>query len=84
MLKKSIFSPAQPRRAETRLSPSFVLPSFNVPTRGKGYSDSSRRVGENRYASGLHSLRPCWTNFLSILRDWIWPPQTYGHFMACH
>jgi hypothetical protein len=38
-------------------------------TREKSCSDSSGRVGENYYASGLHSLRPCWTNFLSILRD---------------
>ena len=38
------------------------------PTREKSCSDSSGRVDENRYASGLHSLRPCWTNFLSILR----------------
>jgi len=27
-----------------------------------------RTVRPRRYASGLHSLRPCWTAFLSILR----------------
>ena len=57
MLKKSPFSPAQPRRAETRLFPCIVLVSFRPSTYPKGY------------ASGLHSLRPCWTNFLSILRN---------------
>jgi len=43
------------------------IPTY--PTREKSCSDSSGRVGENRYASALHSLRPCWTNFLSILRE---------------
>jgi len=53
-------------------SVSGVLASFRssmYPTREKSCSDSSGWVDENRYASGLHSLRPCWTNFLSILRD---------------
>ena len=36
---------------------SIVLVSFRPSTYPKGY------------ASGLHSLRPCWTNFLSILRN---------------
>jgi hypothetical protein len=34
---------------------SCVLASFRPSTYPRGY------------ASGLHSLRPCWTNFLSIL-----------------
>jgi len=38
-------------------SASIVLASFRPSTYRRGY------------ASGLHSLRPCWTNFLSILRD---------------
>ena len=38
-------------------SASIVLVSFRPSTYPKGY------------ASGLHSLRPCWTNFLSILRN---------------
>ena len=57
MLKKSPFSPAQPRRAETRLFPlhrSRIVQTLNVP---------------QGYASALHSLRPCWTAFLSILRE---------------
>ena len=52
------FSPAQPRRAETRFSSSVVLsrPSpCNVP---QGYAQSPS------------SLRPRWTVFLSILRDY--------------
>ena len=32
LLKKSLFSPAQPRRAETRLFPCFVLASFRPST----------------------------------------------------
>jgi len=36
---------------------SFVLASLRSSTYPRGY------------ASGLHSLRPCWTNFLSILRE---------------
>ena len=37
-------------------SASIVLASFRSSTYPRGY------------ASGLHSLRPCWTAFLSILR----------------
>src|SRR3990170_2373598 len=39
-------------------SASVVLASFRPSTYPRGY------------ASGLHSLRPCWTTFLSILRDY--------------
>ena len=56
MLKKSAFSPARPWRAVTRLFPCSVLASFRSSLYSRGY------------ASGLHSLRPCWTAFLSILR----------------
>ena len=38
-------------------SASSVLASFRASTYPRGY------------ASALHSLRPCWTNFLSILRE---------------
>ena len=38
-------------------SASVVLASFRSSTYPRGY------------ASGLHSLRPCWTAFLSLLRD---------------
>jgi hypothetical protein len=38
MLKKSLFSPAQPQRAETRLSPGFVLDSSNSSTYPRGYA----------------------------------------------
>jgi hypothetical protein len=55
MLKKSLFSPAQPWCAKTHLSPCIILASFRSSMYPKGY------------ASGLHSLRPCWTTFLSIL-----------------
>jgi hypothetical protein len=72
MLKKSLFSPAQPRRAETRLFPCFVLASL----RGSTYRTwetsclgSSGWAGEECYASPLRSLRPCWTGFLSIPRS---------------
>ena len=65
MLKKSLFSPARPRRAETRLFPCIVLASFRPSTYPRGY------------ASDLHSLRPCWTNFLSILRGCVLLSQPY-------
>jgi hypothetical protein len=54
MLKKLLFSPAQPLRAETRLSPGVVL----VSLRGSTY--------DLMYDSPLRSLRL--TTFLSILR----------------
>jgi hypothetical protein len=38
-------------------SASIVLASFRPSTYPRGY------------ASGLHSLRPCWTAFLSILQE---------------
>ena len=41
-----------------KTSASVVLASFRPSTYPRGY------------ASGLHSLRPCWTNVLSILREW--------------
>jgi hypothetical protein len=56
MLKKSLFSPAQPSCAKTHLSPSGVLALL----RGSTY--------RTEYASPLRVLRPCWTNCLSILR----------------
>jgi hypothetical protein len=56
MLKKPVVSPSQPLRAETRLFPGSVLASFRPSTYPRGY------------ASALHSLRPCWMDFLSILR----------------
>jgi hypothetical protein len=58
MLKKSLFSPAQPRRAETRLSPSFVLgssKSSTYPIREKSCYDSSGLGGWKCYASGFDS-----------------------------
>src|SRR4029079_18594083 len=38
MLKMSLFSPAQPQRAETRLSPGFVLDSSKPSTYPRGYA----------------------------------------------
>src|SRR5438132_2390058 len=48
-----LFDPNRVRKK----SASFVLASFRPSTYPRGY------------ASALHSLRPCWTAFLSILRD---------------
>lgn len=45
---------------------SFVLASFRPSTYPRGY------------ASVLHSLRPCWTAFLSILRGILPLPKTRG------
>jgi hypothetical protein len=50
----SLFSPAQPRRAETRLSPGDVLTSL------RGFTQRTE------YTSPLRLLRPCWAKFLSI------------------
>ena len=50
----------------TEGSASGVLASFRSSTYPRGY------------ASALHSLRPCWTNFLSILRGRVLLPQTCG------
>ena len=70
-LKKSLFSPAQPRRAETRLSPGGVFASFRPST--------SPRV----YASALHALGPCWSAFLSLLPGVLLSSQTCGPSMFC-
>jgi hypothetical protein len=84
-LKKSLFSPAQPWRAETRLVPCGVLASFRPSTLKGSPSDVGNTGGALPFAkihtkgerptrsavctsSDLHSLRPCWTNFLSILQ----------------
>jgi hypothetical protein len=55
MLGKLLFSPTQPRRAETRLFPCVVLASFSASTYPRGYG------------SALRSLRPSRTASLSIL-----------------
>jgi hypothetical protein len=49
-------------------SSSSVLASFRPSTYPRGY------------ASALHSLRPCWTAFLSILREraFVMAPWTRG------
>ena len=70
-LKKSLFSPAQPRRAETLLSPGGVFASFRPST--------SPRV----YASALHALRPCWSAFLSLLPGVLLSSQTCGPSKFC-
>src|SRR6267143_575799 len=44
-LKKSLFSPAQPRRAETRLSPGDVLASFRPSTYKRRFSEVGVAVG---------------------------------------
>ena len=70
------FSPAQPRRAETRRSASFVLgstTSSTYPTWKELYWQL--RVGwvEISRLRCLSRLRPCWTTILSIP----------GGFMKC-
>jgi hypothetical protein len=69
MLKKSLFSPAQPRCAKTHLSPGSVLASFRSSTGTRPPHHSAARtdvvllirrtVRPRGYASALHSLRPC-------------------------
>src|SRR5687767_13121563 len=57
MLKTSSFSPTQPRRAETRLFPYFILGSSKSSTypSGEELPGSSGWAGENCYASGFDS-----------------------------
>jgi hypothetical protein len=91
MLKKSLLSPAQPRRAKTHLFPCGVLASFRPSTYQRGFSEVGIAGGTFPFAkihskgerstrstvctsSALHSLRPCWTVLLSILRSRILRP----------
>src|SRR4029077_4139702 len=79
MLKKSLFSPAQPLRAETRF-PRSAFSHRSDPQRGPGRLTTRRRAqtwcslfvapcAPEGTPPGLHSLRPCWTGLLSILPD---------------
>ena len=71
MLKKSPFSPAQPRRAKTRLFPSSVLgssKSSTYPTRRTSCPGSLGWAGEKWYASGFDSPAALLDGLLSILR----------------
>src|SRR5438477_7203646 len=54
MLKKSLFSPAQPRRAETRLFPCIVLASFRPATLRRSFSEAASTVGAFPFAK-IHS-----------------------------
>jgi len=56
MLKQPLFAPSQPQRAETRLSPSFVLATLDSSTYEK-----------KKYASPSRLLRPCWEGCFNIL-----------------
>jgi len=79
MLKQSLFSPAQPRCVRTPRSPSSVFASFDLQRGPSRLTNSAARtdlvllirrtVHPRGYVSALHSLRPCWTNCLSILPD---------------
>jgi hypothetical protein len=79
MLKQSLVSPAQPRRAETRLFPCSVLASIRPSTGTRPPHHSAARtdlvllirrtVRPRGYASTLHSLWPCRTACLSIPRE---------------
>src|SRR5687768_590590 len=72
MLTKPLYSPAQPRRAETRLSPGFVLASLRGSTETRPPHHSAARTDvvllirrtmrPRGYASPLRSLRPCLRN----------------------
>jgi hypothetical protein len=77
MLKKLFFSPARPESVKTASSPidapfpmrrSRIVQILNVPHLENKLSWQLGWAGEKCHASALHSLRPCWTAFLSILR----------------
>ena len=63
MLKKSVISPAQPRRAETRLSPGGVLASLRGSTLKRAFRRSEVLEGLIRSprsilgANGPHKVR---------------------------
>jgi hypothetical protein len=54
MLKKSLVSPAQPRRAETRIFPCGVLASFKPSTLSRIFSDVGNTGGGLPFAK-IHS-----------------------------
>src|ERR1041385_1259177 len=65
-LKKSFFSPARPWRAETRLSPGFVLGSSRKPQRRPG------RLTTRRRAQTWCSLsEPCAQRGVLARRGWV-------------
>src|SRR4029077_14503476 len=80
MLKRSLVTPAQPRRAETRLFPCSVLASIGPSTGTRPPHHSAARtdlvllirrtVRPRGYAATLHSLRPCRTACLRIPREY--------------
>jgi hypothetical protein len=90
MLKKSLFSPTQPQRAETRIFPCGVLASLRGSTRvfgsrkhWRGFPVHQDLLGVRtaprsavRTSSPLRSLRPCWTAFLSTLSVFWLQPRT--------
>ena len=78
MVKKATFSPAQPRRAETRLT-QVCFSARQNPQRspsGKSCSASSWRVGEKATPPVFSRLRPRWMAFLSILPRTPWRSNT--------
>src|SRR5689334_16234682 len=50
MLKKSLISPTQPRRAETRFFPGSVLASLRPSTVRRGFSEVENTVGASSFA----------------------------------
>ena len=75
MLKKSLFSPAHLRRAETRLSPGVVLGSSKssaYPIREKSCYDSSGLGGWKCYASDFDSPAALFgTRRVSARQGWV-------------
>ena len=69
MVKKVIFSPAQPRRAGTRLTQGWFSARQNSQhsPSDKSCSSGSGRAGENITLPVFSRLRPRWMTFLSIL-----------------
>jgi len=67
MLKKSVFSPAQPRRAETRPFPGVVLASFRPSTYRKGTPRAFTRCGLADRPFWASCWGPC---NLGVARGW--------------
>ena len=77
MLKKSLFSPARPRRAETRLFPCFVLASFRPSTLNRSSSEAGSNVGAFPFATthckGERPTRSAVCTSSALHSLWAWP-----------
>ena len=63
--------------------PDYMTPNFRLSQDAEKIRQPCSRIVQTLnvpqgYASGLHSLRPCWTGFLSILHRLAWCIECEG------